>query len=218
MDTQIDPQKVLAVLEAEKAKRNAARIESGEVIFVPSPNDPPIILGLPPSEAELERMKAAMIARAQKANPGKRVLWNEDSIAFIITGVPGPEDPTSPEEERWARSQRRSAPPPCDTTASEVGVSVSLPETPAPSQSIPTRVWITVQPATEDGFPGRIEEAYFVVLDGTLVLSDAAGFHIASEQLRPDDDPAAVARSLLSRATAGSDFNRPIYHRPLSIA
>jgi hypothetical protein len=151
------------------------------------------------------------------------VIWDDSRIAFVCTGVPRATDPPHIAEQ-WAKlySQRGSGVPPCEA-ASE---NVPSPDCPSPSGEVeasvssqPTRIWIQIRPSNDEtGDPGAIEEAYFVVLNEMLVLSDAAGFQIAEQKLLVDDDPARIARALLRARSAETEFSRPLPYRPLRLA
>jgi hypothetical protein len=119
-------------------------------------------------------------------------------------------------------SQRGSGVPPCEAASEDV----PSPDCPSPSGEVeasvssqPTRIWIQIRPSNDEtGDPGAIEEAYFVVLNEMLVLSDAAGFQIAEQKLLVDDDPARIARALLRARSAETEFSRPLPYRPLRLA
>ena len=137
-------------------------------------------------------------------------------ICFVYTGVP-----RSPDTYKYTQQGVGSSG--CDKAASEDDVpSPDCPspsgEASIPSQPIPTRVWVTIKGATEDGDPGRIEEAWYTVLDRVLVLADIEGRHIAEQKLLVDDDPARVARALLRARSGETEFNRPLPYRPLRLA
>jgi hypothetical protein len=85
--------------------------------------------------------------------------------------------------------------------------------------SQPAYIFTTTRPATDDGDPGAIAEALWSVdEDGCVVLTNLEGRHIGGRALLKDEDPAAVARSLLREAEAPKDFNRPIHYLKLGLA
>ena len=87
----------------------------------------------------------------------------------------------------------------------------------APSQPTPVYVRVVVSNGG-DGDPGAIAQAYYTIEDGLLVLRDADDKHITSRVLLTDEDPAAVARSLLREAEEPKDFARPIRYPKLGLA
>ena len=81
----------------------------------------------------------------------------------------------------------------------------------------PTYVRVIISNGGEDD-PGQIAEAYYTIEDGLLMLRDADDRHITSRALLKDEDPAAVARSLLREAEEPKDFARPIRYPKLGLA
>jgi hypothetical protein len=61
--------------------------------------------------------------------------------------------------------------------------------------------------------PGSISEGYYMIVDGVLMLTDAAGKPLGldySLELKPDDKELTIARRLLKVRAAKRGFNRPI--------
>jgi hypothetical protein len=73
---------------------------------------------------------------------------------------------------------------------------------------MPRYFWVQTAPPRE-GHAGAIAEGHYVVEDGALSLTDAAGKPVADERytrmLGPEDDEIIIARQLLRRRTLRSD-------------
>ena len=115
-----------------------------------------------------------------------------DEATIIVTGVPINENrgnwKAEPEQPR-----DRYVPPKSET-----------PRAVAPKPSAPSKpkewhyVWVqAVAPNERNNDPGRIIEGFYGVSDSVLFVRDAHERPVASQQLRPDDNPAAAARRLL---------------------
>ena len=154
----IDRAKALAALEqleAEKARRLQAKIDSGEVVSVQT------TVVVHPDES-IEDAQARALARHPVADSDGRAIHRE--LFFVFTGVP--RDP-----DHW--KEENSSPQAAETSASseepsrpsEVESAASEPPTP----SEPTYVRITISNGTDDGDPGAIAEAYYTIEDGVVV-------------------------------------------------
>jgi hypothetical protein len=198
----IDPEKALAALEAEQARRLQAKIDAGEMVKI----ETVVVVG--PDEDE-EEAKARAIAKHPAPDDGREV---HRDFLYVFTGVPRG-DPDQAE------------PSPQVQTSEEAGLSSPSPEQAAGgpplshSQPTPTYVRIVTHNGNDDGDPGAIAEAWYVIEDGLLVLRDADDKFITSRALLKDDDPAVLARSLLREAEQQKkDFNRPIHYPKLGLA
>jgi hypothetical protein len=79
-------------------------------------------------------------------------------------------------------------------------------------------VYTTIRPASDDGDPGAILEAWYSIDDGQLVLTDREGRHITSRAMIAGENPAALAKALL-REKGPEDFNtRRLDYPKLGIA
>ena len=203
----IDRAKALAALEqleAEKARRLQAKIDSGEVVSVQT------TVEVGPDE-NIEEAKARALARHPVSDSDGRAVHRE--LFFVFTGVP--RDP-----DHW--KEENSSPQAAETSASseepsrpsEVESAASEPPTP----SEPTYVRITISNGTDDGDPGAIAEAYYTIEDGAVVLRDRDGKHMTSRALLKGQDPGAVARALLREAEEPKSFNHPIRYPKLGLA
>ena len=87
------------------------------------------------------------------------------------------------------------------------------------SRSQPEYIFVTTRQATDDGDPGQIAEALWLVdEEGCVVLTDLDGRHITGRALLPGQDPLTVARALLRGAEEPKDFHRPISYPKLGLA
>ena len=69
-------------------------------------------------------------------------------------------------------------------------------------------VWAQLR-APRNNDPGQIAEGQYGVSGGVLYLNDINGNAIVSQQLRPDDNPLAVATRLLREKTRGGNSSAP---------
>src|SRR6476619_1754282 len=141
----IDPDKALAVLEAEKESRLRARLAAGESVSVQTA----IVVG---ARDDNEGATERALATLPKTTPDGRAIHHD--LIFVVTGVPRA-DPDEPSPQVQT------------TTVSDEGNSASPSEEPAPSGpfscSEPTYVRVTIRNGDDDGDPGAIAEAYFTV-------------------------------------------------------
>jgi hypothetical protein len=205
----IDSDKVRAVLEqleAEKAKRAAAKVASGEVVVIGG------LFGTGYTEEEadscLEAMKAAEVARLRAGGETRPVVFDEETCWAIVTGVPRATDSFS-------------SSPGAPHTHAEEPASADLPlaqaeAVPAPQE--PTYVRAQVRPGDDDGDEGEIAEGMFSVSRGSVTVTDIAGKPLGSRPLRAGEDAMAAARRLLRETAAKADFNRPIKYPKLGLA
>ena len=201
----IDRAKALAALEqleAEKARRLQAKIDSGEVVSVQTT----VVVG--PDES-IEDAKARALARHPVSDDGRAV---HHEFFFVVTGVP-----RDPDFGQWgpqaqtASSEEGIADPPSSEPAGDGRVNLSPP-------SQPEYIFTTTRQATNDGDPGQIAEALWSVDDGAVVLTDLEGRHITGRALLKDEDPLTVARALLREAEEPKSFNHPISYPKLGLA
>jgi hypothetical protein len=191
-----DPAKLEAALErlkAEQARRLQAKIDSGEVVSVQT------VVVIHPDEDE-EEATARVLAKHPVPDDGRAV---HREFFYVSTGVPRPD----PEPQVQTVSEEGPARPFEEPAA-------SVP----PSCSEPTYVRVTIRNGTDDGDPGAIAEARYIVEDGCVVLTDLDGKHMTSRALLKGRDPAAVARSLLREAEEPKSFNYPIRYPKLGLA
>jgi hypothetical protein len=202
----IDRAKALAALEqleAEKARRLQAKIDSGEVVSVQTT----VVVG--PDE-NIEEAKARALARHPVSDSDGRTVHHE--FFFVVTGVP-----RGPDFGQWEPSpqvQTASSEGPSHPSSEPAGGGGAVLSPP----SQPAYIFVTTRPATDDGDPGAIAEAYYTIEDGAVVLRDRDDKHITSRALLKDEDPAAVARALLREAEEPKDFHRPINYPKLGLA
>ncbi len=199
----IDPDRALAALEqleAEKARRLQAQVDSGEVVSIQTV----VVVG---RDEDAEEATARAIARHPIPDDGHSVR----EFFYIFTGVP-----RDPDFGQWV-------PPQIQTPSSEgadhpspesAGVGVHL----SPATE-PAYIFTTTRQATKDGDPGQIAEALWSVdEEGCVALTNREGRHIGGRALLKDEDPAAVARALLREAEEPKDFQRPIHYPKLGLA
>jgi hypothetical protein len=205
----IDRAKALAALEqleAEKARRLQARVDSGEVVVVQT------VVVFSPDE-DIEDAKARAIARQPVPDDGRPV---HREFAYICTGVP-----RRPDNEQEENS---SSPPEIEANVVHMRHSPSLGEqAPGGGTSLsparqPAYIYVTIRNGNEDGDPGQIAEALWSVDDGCVVLTDLDGRHIGGRALLKGEDPLPVARALLREVEERKDFNRPIRYPKLGLA
>jgi hypothetical protein len=189
-------------LEAERARRIAEKIESGTAVLVPFR----MVAGYEPDEASVKRAKEERLAELRAQGETREVFFDE---TIIVTGVFRSED------EQFGPMPETH----CSTPAPDVRV-MEQPKEPEPREetelattvappTTPTRIWVQTKAATGDD-PGVIAEGKYTVADGVLCLTDLEGKPIGSVALRPDQDPAAVARQLLRAKTALTGFWAPL--------
>jgi hypothetical protein len=86
------------------------------------------------------------------------------------------------------------------------------------------RVRIQTAQPRGDRFPGAVEEAFYVVEDDSVVLTDKRGTpidkHRLSRELQPGQDPHSIAAILLRqwKKPKSSDFNRKIVYPKIGVA
>jgi pyruvate/2-oxoglutarate dehydrogenase complex dihydrolipoamide acyltransferase (E2) component len=200
----IDRAKALAALEqleAEKARRRQAKIDSGEVVSVQT------TVVVHPDEDE-EAATARAVARHPVPDDGRTV---HRELFFVFTGVP--RDP-----DHW--KEENSSPQAAEASASseETSRPSEEPAASGPSCSEPTYVRVTIRNGDDNGDPGAIAEAYFTIEDGVVVLRDRDDKHMTSRALLKGQDPTAVARALLREAEEPKSFNHPIRYPKLGLA
>ena len=198
----IDHDKALAALEAEKERRLQAKIDSGELVSVQTT----VVVGA--RDEDTEAAYERVLADLPTSTPDGREIHHD--LCVVVTGVP-----RDPDFGRWERSPQiqasseGTADPP-DEAEPAAGVLLS-------SRSRPVYVRVTIRNGGDDD-PGVIAEAYYTIEDGLLVLRDADDKHITSRALLKGEDPAVLAKSLLREAEQPKDFNRPIHYPKLGLA
>jgi hypothetical protein len=118
MEKQIEPDKLLAELQAEKARRLQAAVEAGEAVVL----QPLAVIGIgPPSESQIEAAKTEELERYRHDHPndGKAVHWD---VLHIVTGVERSPD--------FGSGQDRNVSP---ARHSSVAEEATPPEPPAPT-------------------------------------------------------------------------------------
>jgi hypothetical protein len=166
-------------------------------------------------DESIEDAKARALAKHPAPDDGRAV---HREFFYVFTGVPRDPDywkekTSSPLAETGASSEGIADPPDEVETAGSGAAILS-----ALSQPTPTYVRVTIRNGDEDGDPGVIAEAYYTIEDGAVILRNADDRHITSRALLKDEDPAAVARSLLREAEEPKDFARPIRYPKLGLA
>jgi hypothetical protein len=202
-----DHDKALAALEqleAEKERRLQAKIDAGEVVAVQTV----VVVG---RDEDVEDAKARALAKHPVPDDGRAV---HREFSFIFTGVPRAPDYWKEEENSSPQIQTASPEGPTDHPDEEPAAGVLL-----SSRSQPEYIFVTTRQATDDGDPGQIAEALWLVdEEGCVVLTDLEGRHITSRALMKGDDPLAVARALLREVEEPKDFARPIRYPKLGLA
>jgi hypothetical protein len=200
MDT--DPDKLeaaLSQLEAEKERRQQAKVDSGEAVLW---SGVPIVISL----CDEEDARASL---PTTTSDGRPIYYDGDAVTAVVTCVPKKPEYSTPQVQQAASSRELSVPPEEPAGSGEV-----LSPSP-PSQ--PTYVRITIRNGGEDD-PGQIAEAWYTIEDGLLVLRDTDDKHITSRALLKGEDAGALARILLREAEAPKDFQAPIRYRKLGLA
>jgi hypothetical protein len=77
------------------------------------------------------------------------------------------------------------------------------------------KIVVTTEPATATS-PGAIAEGSFSVENGKVRVRNDRGKLVGSAELVAGDNPAVIARRLLKRGRAQSDFYSPIRYPPPS--
>jgi hypothetical protein len=201
----IDPDKALAALEAEKERRLQAKIDSGEVVLVQTT----VVVGA--RDEDTEAAYERVLENLPTSTPDGREIHHD--LFVVVTGVPR------------ATEEETSSPPETNTASSEEGITSRPSDEPArggevlsPSPpSEPTYVRITIRNGGDDD-PGVIAEGYYTVEDGAVILRDRDDKHLTSRALLKGEDPAVLAKSLLREAEQPKDFNRPIHYPKLGLA
>ena len=190
----------LEQLEAEKARRLQAKIETGDMVSIQTT----VVVG-PDEDAEAATARA--LANLPTSTPDGRAVHHD--LFVIVTGVP-----RDPDFGQWG-PQAQTASPSGPDHPDEVEPAASGPLIPC---SQPEYIFVTTRAATDEGDPGTIAEALWSVDDGCVVLTSLEGRHITGRALLKDEDPLAVARALLREAEEPKDFNRAIHYPKLGLA
>jgi hypothetical protein len=202
-------QAALEQLEAEKARRLQAKIDSGEVVAVQT-----VVVAY--RDEDVEEAKARAVARQPIPDDGRHVR----EFSYVISGLPrGPDywelESSSAEASACSAAALASSKGPLSTPSEEAarGGEVLSPSPP----SEPTYVRVIIRNGDEDD-PGQIAEAWYTIEDGLLVLRDRDDKHITSRALLKGEDPAPLARILLREAEAPKDFQRPLSYPKMGLA
>jgi hypothetical protein len=199
----IEHDKALAALEqleAEKERRLQAKIDAGDLVLV----ETTVVVHRGEEEEEA-------VARAIDAHPLPDDGRHHRELFFIYTGVPARDQGFGEPSVQTASSKEGPLSFPPEEPARSGGVSSPSP----PSQ--PTYVRVIISNGDDDD-PGVIAEGYYTVEDGAVILRDPNDKHLTSRALLPNEDPAAVARSLLREAEAPRDFQGPIHYPKMGLA
>ena len=202
----------MAQLELEHQKRRELKAGSGEVLVIRD-----LIASaetIEEAESLLEALKAAEIERFRKEGEIREIVFDEETMWAVATGVPRTlDDPGA-----------SKAAPDIESNMGEGG-GTPLPEpiapeaeAPRPSRSAPAnvpRTYLRVLVENEPP-PGRIEEAYYSVERGVLYVTGLDSNSLATRVLLADEDPGAITRSLLRERASG--FNRPLTYPTSGLA
>ena len=173
--------------------------------------------------AKVENYKADKLAELRTAGERREIVFDEPMV--LITGVPraGRDVPDEGEVPPIAEVPRIAKAPRIEDYFARRRVSEAMssaskppPGTPAPRPVENSRdegpyriIAQTWAPDLEKGDPGEIAEGTYTICGGMVRVEDAEGRPLASQVLRPGDDPAVVARSIL-RAKTREQFWDPI--------
>jgi hypothetical protein len=197
----IDPDRALAALEqleAEKARRLQAQVDSGEVVSIQT-----VVVVFRDEDAEDAKRRA--VARHPIPDDGR----HHREFFYIFSGVP-----RDPDFGQWVPPQVQTAASPSGPDhPDEVEAASGLPI----SCSRPVYVRVIIRNG-EGGDPGQIAEAYYTIEEGLLVLRDSNDKHITSRALLNGEDPAVLARILLREAEEPKEFQRPLHYPKLGLA
>ena len=189
----IEPDKILPALEAEKARRIQAKIDAGECVVQT------ITVVLHPGEDE-EEATARAVARHPAPDDGREV---HREFFYIFTGVPrGP--------DHW--KEEDGSPQAAETSAEEPSQPSEV--EPAASEtacSEPAYVRVTIHNGGEDD-PGRIAEGRYTIEDGVVTVRDLDDKYLTARALLKGESPLNVARALLRETEEPEQFNHPIIY------
>jgi hypothetical protein len=202
----IDHDKALAALEAEKERRLQVKIDSGELVSVQTT----VVVGA--RDEDTDDACARALANLPTTTPDGREIHHD--LIVIVTGVP--RDPNFGQWERSPQiqiaSSERAAHPSEEPAGSGEVLSPSSPSEPA-------YVQVTVRNGNADGDPGQIAAGLWSVdEEGCVVLTNLEGKHITSRMLLKGTDPATLARVLLREVEGPKAFNDPIHYPKLGLA
>jgi hypothetical protein len=173
MDIDADKaQAVLEQLEAEKAKRAAARVASGEVVVIRGI----CALGFTEEEASscLEAMKAAEVARLRAEGEKREIVFDEDTCWAIVTGVPRADESYTPHTNTSGEAPQLPTEDAVDGTPALVASGNATGSEVPPQQ--PTHIRVVLRNGKDDSDDaGEIAEGVYSVERGILVLEDCDG-------------------------------------------
>ena len=200
-------------LEAERERRIAERLERGEAVRMPA-----LVVGASASiDAERARRLAELPGETREVIFGEGPLWGEDgrlirqSYEAIVTGVPRSPDEAAAVERLVQRAKERGFPgDPLQAKAIKAREAPQAP--PPPEEPEPERhyVRIEIRPSSEND-PGQVLEGRFATIGSLVQVWDLNGKLLGSGAVRPDEDPASVARKILkAKSDCGNSFYRPL--------
>jgi hypothetical protein len=195
----IDHDKALAALEAEKERRLQAKIDAGDLVLV----ETTVVVYRGES---IEDATARAIAAHPIPDDGR----HHRELFYVYSGVPARNLNFGKTTVQAASSEGNLS-----TPSEEPARGGEVSPTPPPE---PISIFVTTRAPTDDGDPGAIAEALWSMDDGVVVLTDLEGRHIGGRALLKDEDPAAVARALLRETEEPKDFARPIRYPKLGLA
>ena len=192
-------------LEEERERRILEKVAAGQAVFIP-----PMVVGVEPD---------APVTEGQRDASGRELYYGTvkrdgmvDRTDTIITGVPrAGRDAEDAVERLVARAKQTGYP--SDPLQAKAVKAREAPQAPPPEpEPEPERHYVRVEirPASEND-PGQVQEGHFATI-GTLVqVWDLNGKLLGSGAVRPDEDPASVARKILkAKSDCGNSFYRPL--------
>jgi len=78
------------------------------------------------------------------------------------------------------------------------------------------RIVVTTEPATATS-PGAIAEGTYTIAGDKIRVKNDRGKLVGTAEFVPGEDAALIARRILRRGRAQSDFHQPLRYPPLSI-
>jgi hypothetical protein len=197
-----------AELQAHRQRLLDEKVEAGKVVRLP-----PLIVG---SEAEIEAAKAREIEKLRAAGDKRTVIFGDDQVEVIITGVPKaahvPDLVSEPNKE--SRHHRR---PQGEVLRLTEGDPLRATFAPPPPESEPSEkkpIWVQTEAPSENNPGGTIAEGFERHTNTRVQVYDTAGNLLGSASLQPGDDVEATARRILREKRGNRDFNAPLQYPP----
>jgi hypothetical protein len=205
-------------LEAEKDRRVTEKLERGEAV-----RGPVVVVG---AEASIDAERERLVARLRATGEVREIVFPQferdergelrEAISVIITGVrraardpnyPLPDVPPSPAPSVCDRQTPRPSEPRAVTDKTP-------PRENKAEAPIWRYLWATLEQPTERNPQGVGVDGSYAVINGTVVVKDAAGGQLGCVPIGPLDNAEAVARRILKdkHPAAKNSFYRPIYH------